>query len=114
MHGVQYIVFVYWYLDTKGRRTGLYPRIFNRLTLAHFLLLGVAYTVVFHLLTGSGIGNFGFGFWSELQVDQYLQFTPEKATGFVAATAISAAAAFHYWVDSFIWKVSDAKTQEGL
>jgi hypothetical protein len=114
MHGVQYILMVYWFVDTRAQRTGETPRLLHRFGLARFLLLAVVYTVAFHLLTGAGIGNFGFGFWSELQVDQYLQFSPEKATGFIAATAVSAASAVHYYVDSFIWKVSDSKTREGL
>jgi hypothetical protein len=114
MHGVQYIVMVYWFIGTKAERTGQTPRFMPRFGLAYFLLLGVAYTVVFHLATGAGLGIFGFGLVRDLQVDEYLQFSPEKATGFVAATAVTAASAVHYWVDSFIWKVSDAKTQEGL
>ena len=114
MHGVQYIVMVYWFVDTKVERTGERPRFFEQWSLSRFIVLGLLYTLLFHLLTGSGIGIFGFGLVGALEMDAYLQFDPEKATGFLAATAVSAAAAVHYYVDSFVWKVSDEKTQEGL
>ena len=45
-----------------------------------------------------GVGLFGLVHL--LQADEVLQWSREKATGFYAATAISAAAAYHYYVDS--------------
>jgi hypothetical protein len=70
--------------------------------------------VLFQLAVGSGLGDFSFGLVQILQEDEFLNFSAEKASGFYAATAVSAAAAVHYYVDSFVWKVSDARTQQGL
>ncbi len=114
MHGVQYIVFVYWYIGKKTEATGQRPRLLNDFSLGRFLLLGGVYAVLFQLAVGSGLADFSFGLVQMLQEDEFLHFTREKATGFYAATAVSAAAAVHYYVDSFVWKVSDAKTQQGL
>jgi hypothetical protein len=114
MHGVQYIVFVYWYLGRKAATTGATPRLFPQFGLGRFLLLGAAYAVVFQVAVGSGLADFSFGLVQMLQADEYLRFSAEQATGFYAATAVSAAAAVHYFVDSFIWKVSDSRTQQGL
>jgi hypothetical protein len=114
MHGVQYILMVYWYVDNKEERTGQTLRLLHHLSLPRFLFLGAVYTVVFHLATGSNLSVFSFGLVSALQADDVLHFSVEKATGFYAATAVSAAAACHYYLDSYIWKVSDPKTQEGL
>jgi hypothetical protein len=114
MHGVQYIAFVYWYLGRKAETTGRRPRLLSRFNLWRFLLLAAVYAVVFQLAVGSGLADFSFGLVQALQQDEYLRFSAEKATGFYAATAVSAAAAVHYYVDSFIWKVSDSNTQQGL
>ena len=114
MHGVQYIVMVYWYIGRKEERTGQTPRLMHHFSLARFLLLAAVYAVVFQLATGAGLADMSFGLMSALQTDDFLHFSSEKAVGFYAATAVSAASACHYYLDSFIWKVSDSKTQEGL
>lgn len=114
MHGVQYIVFVYWYLGRRAVTTGQTPTLLHGFGIGRFLLLGAAYAVVFQLAVGSGLADFSFGLVQVLQEDPYLDFSAEKATGFYAATAVSAAAAVHYYVDSFVWKVSDSSTQRGL
>jgi hypothetical protein len=114
MHGVQYILMVYWYVDRKVERTGQTPRFLRHFTLPRFLALGLLYALVFQLAIGSGLADFSFGLVATLQADGVLQYTPEQARGFYAATAINAAGACHYYFDSFIWKVRDARTQEGL
>ena len=114
MHGLQYIVFVYWYVGRKTETTGQEVRLLTPFTLGRFALLGLAYLVIFQLAFGSGLDEFSFGLVQMLQQDQFLHFSHAKATGFYAATAVSAAAAVHYYVDSFIWKVSDSRTQKGL
>jgi hypothetical protein len=114
MHGVQYILMVYWYLGRKADVTGKTPRLLHHFSLGRFLLLGFVYALVFQLATGAGLADFSFGLVQLLQADEVFQWSQEKATGFYAATAISAVAAYHYYVDSFIWKVSDSQTQEGL
>lgn len=114
MHGIQYILMVYWYVGTKAATTGRGPRFLPDFSLGRFLLLGGLYAVVFQLAFGAGLSDLSFGLVEMLQADELLDFDREKAVGFYAATAISAAAACHYYVDSFIWKVSDEKTQQGL
>lgn len=114
MHGVQYIAMVYWYVGKRAETTGETPRLFDHFTIGRFLALGVVYALLFQLLSGADLADFSFGLVAKLQADRYLQFDAAKATGFYAAAAISAAAAIHYYFDSFIWKVSDRRTQEGL
>lgn len=113
MHGVQYIVMVYWYLGRKAA-SGQTLRLLGRVGLPRFLLLAVAYAVVFQLVIGADLGEFSFGLVGVLQADGLLDWSPEKAAGLYAATAINAAGAVHYYFDSFIWKVSDSRTQGGL
>jgi hypothetical protein len=114
MHGVQYILMVYWYVDKRAETGGETPRLLEQFTLGRFLLLGLVYALLFQFFSGADMSEFSFGLVAALQDDTYLQFGPEKATGFYAATAVSAAAAIHYYFDSFIWKVSDERTQAGL
>ncbi len=114
MHGVQYILMVYWYVERKAEKTGRTPRLLRKLSLPRFLLLGAVYTVVFHLATGFGLADFSFGLVSALQADDILHFTAEKATGLWAAGAISATTICHYYLDSYIWKVREPQIQEGL
>jgi len=114
MHGVQYILMVYWYVGRKVDQAQPTSALLRDFGIGRFLLMGAAYAVIFHLVTGGSAGDFSFGLVAALQEDQYLQFGTEKAVGFYAATAISAAAAIHYYFDSFIWKVSDTRTQGGL
>jgi hypothetical protein len=114
MHGVQYILMVYWYVENKAERTGQTPTLLSHLSMPRFLLLGAIYALVFHFATGGNVTVLGFGLINALQADEVLQFSVEKATGFYAATAVSAAAACHYYLDSYIWKIRDPQTQEGL
>ena len=114
MHGVQYMLMVYWYVDNKAERNGATPRLLGRLNVARFMLFGGLYAIAFHFGTGGDISMMSFGLIDALQADDGLGYTAEQATGFYAETAVSAAAACHYYLDSYIWKVRDPKTQEGL
>jgi hypothetical protein len=114
MHGVQYMLMVYWYVDNKAERTGQTPRMLSEWNPGSYILLGVAYLTAFHFAAGGSFSVFSFGLIEALQSDPILQFSAEKATGFYAATAISSAAACHYYLDSYIWKIRDPKIQEGL
>jgi hypothetical protein len=114
MHGVQYLLMVHWYLDRKAERSGAVPRLLGRLPLGRFLLIGALYAVCFQLAIGAGLGDLSFGLLNMLESDDVLRMTHEQATGVYAATIVNAAGAYHYYVDSFIWKVSDSQTQQGL
>jgi len=114
MHGVQYILMVWWYLDNKARRTGQRPRLLAHFNVGRFLVLGIVYALVFQLAFGAGLADFGFGLVDFEPYGKLLDFGDEGTRGFYAATAVNAAAALHYYVDSFIWKTRDARTREGL
>ena len=113
-NGYDLAAWIRWYVGNKAAKTGRTPRLLHHFSLWRFLLLAVIYTLAFHLATGAGIEEFSFGLVKQLQADPILQYSPEQAKGFYAVTAINAVAAVHYYVDSFIWKVSDTRTQEGL
>ncbi len=114
VHGMQYILMVYWYVDKKEQVTGATPRLLGSMSFGRYFFYGMIYAVVFHLMTGGGFDTLGFGLVTALQAESGLNFSAEQATGFYAATAVSAGAACHYYLDSYIWKIREAKTQEGL
>lgn len=123
MHGVQYIVMVYSFMD-KSREKGTFrPGFWSRLTgpgnLKWFLAGGVGYAVLFQLIINRPLDEFGFG---------VVNFAPYPAIpefGIPALDYSSGYAMFsqmmiytyglmHYYLDSFIWKVTDRQTQKGL
>ena len=112
MHGLQYMAMVYWYVEKKEEVTGAVPRGLGSMNVARFVFFGAIYAIVFHLAIGGGLEEMSFGLITALQED--VNFSAEKATGFYAATAVSAASACHYYLDSYIWKIRETKTQEGL
>ena len=61
MHGVQYMLMVYWYVDNKAERTGATPRLLGRLNLQRFFLFGALYAVAFHIGTGGSFSILSFG-----------------------------------------------------
>lgn len=85
-----------------------------------FLTAGAFYAVVYQLVIGQSLAEFGFGVVT-LQ-EAYPAIPHLNIGGLTGATAydlfatavINSAAMTHYYLDSFIWKVSDAKTREGL
>lgn len=82
MHGVQYMLMVYWYVDNKAERTGATPRLLGRLNVQRFILFGALYAIAFHIGTGGGISVMSFGLIDALQQDAILQYSAEKATAF--------------------------------
>jgi hypothetical protein len=115
MHGVQYMAIVYWYLERKAQRRGKGRRPLSTVSVRRFLLFGLAYAVVFQLLGGFPFAHLGFGL-TELFGSYAEPPAPSNRGAFdlYAATLVNATAALHYYVDSFIWKVRDPRTQEGL
>ena len=65
MHGIQYIVMVYFYNRHKVERTGgdsaLMRYVAGKGGVKFFLLLCAAYAVVFHALSEGLVRDFGFG-----------------------------------------------------
>lgn len=113
MHGLQYIVIVYWYIRRKEESKAEHPdRVAVLVTPGHiawFLVACVMYAFLFQLIAGQPLERFGFGvvnFVGQLNYDQ--------AYHVYAETVVSLAALTHYYFDSFIWKVRDERTQGGL
>ena len=85
-----------------------------------YLLLVIAYALLYQLALGNPLTEFGFGI-PEL-FENYVAIpelgmngiSSKRAHDIYAAIVISSAAMTHYYFDSFIWTVSDVKTQKGL
>ena len=121
MHGVQYIVMVYWYMRRKTDGTkGLPARLVRPGNIALFCGIGLLYAAAFQILTGGPLAAFGFGVIPMTQ--QYkdvpqlgLQhMTANEGYALISSVLINVFALTHYYFDSFIWKVSDSRTQKGL
>jgi hypothetical protein len=102
MHGVQYIVMVYFYNRNQVERTGGDSRLLRRLGepghILAFLSLCAVYSIAFGLLTQ--VDGRGFSFGPQLD--------------FFAYSLISSFALTHYYFDSFIWKVHRPEVQVAL
>jgi len=123
MHGVQYIMYVWVYMDrlnAKGEATpGLWSKMVGKGGLKWYLLGGMAYAMIFQLFINRPLDEFGFG---------VVNFAPYPALPQFGIPALDYSAAFalfatmmiytfglsHYYIDSLIWKVRDTKVQEGL
>jgi hypothetical protein len=114
MHGVQYIAMVYWYLERNIERTGEPPRLLKRLSVGRFVLLGIAYALLFQLVSGLPLEDFAFGLGASLRAQGVLPPSEAGPIGVWAAALSASAGVLHYYVDSFIWKVSDARTRRDL
>ncbi|MFN0198134.1 MAG: hypothetical protein ACKVT0_15410 [Planctomycetaceae bacterium] len=125
LHGIQYIVISYWYtrqrMARSGCQTGWVASLVRPGNILAFLSLGLFYAFVYQLIVGQPLDIFGFGYW-QLQ-NQYNTPVRNLAAGTMsgkmaydlfAAAVIESASLTHFYLDSFIWKVSDAKTREGL
>lgn len=107
MHGIQYIVMVYFYNRHKVERTGgdsaLLRYVSGKGHVKAFLLICAAYAMVFHALTEGLVRDFGFGlvgFNTNFDLFSY--------------SLLSSFALIHYYYDAFIWKVRKKDVQEGL
>ena len=105
MHGIQYIVMVYYYNRHKVERTGGDSALLRHVAgnLKAFLLICAAYAMVFHALTEGLVRDFGFGlvgFNTNFDLFSY--------------SLLSSFALIHYYYDAFIWKVRKKEIQEGL
>lgn len=107
MHGIQYIVMVYFYNRHKVERTGgdsaLLRFVSGKGRVKAFLLICAAYALAFHALTEGLVRDFGFGligFNTNFDLFSY--------------SLLSSFALLHYYYDAFIWKVRKKDVQEGL
>ena len=123
MHGVQYIVMVYAFMQrsaaTRSSRPGFWSRVAGTGRLRWFLILGGAYAVIFQLLINRPLDEFGFGVVNFAPYPALPQFNIpalDYAGGYElwSQMMLYAYALLHYYVDSFIWKVRDKQVQGGL
>ena len=136
MHGIQYIVIVNSYLGHKlgesanqaasTLRKKLTPTTIplpvkwyvSHRTLA-FLGMGFVYVLFYQLLLLRPLDELGFGVFSFMRVGPQVRpgmNDPDQGSGYdmFALSLIQAIPITHYYFDSFIWKVRDAKIQKGL
>ncbi len=113
MHGVQYIVMVYSFmLKSQEKLTG--PG-----NLKWFLAGGVVYAVAFQLVINRPLDEFGFGVVNFAPYPAIPEFgipALDYSSGYAlfSQMMIYAYGLMHYYLDSFIWKVTDKQTQSGL
>ncbi len=125
MHGVQYIVISYYYTRHRMRRSGD-PESWAAFlvrpgNLKIFLMAGVFYAAVYQVIVGQSLEEFGFGVL-HLQHQyskpiRHLAIEPmqlDAAFDLFSASIVELTSLTHFYFDSFIWKVSDPKTREGL
>jgi len=124
MHGIQYLVIAYIYTQRRILQSGirsLFASLFlQKGSVVLFLIAATFYAVVYQIIIGQPLDEFGFG------VAHFQQAYPAvpsanldamndvTAYDLLAAAVVKVAAMTHYYLDSFIWKVSDVKTREGL
>lgn len=136
MHGAQYIAIVNsyvgrkldhaahdWSAESSSPTTTIVPLAIERWKPSSrtlfFILLGLMYAVGYQLLLLRPLDELGFG------VVNFMGVGPQPRPGMsdlsragaydmFAATLIQGLPITHYFVDSFIWKVSDSRVQQGL
>jgi len=123
MHGVQYMVIVYFFLHRKAEQASSQPGLWTRLAgkgrLRWFLLTGFVYAVFFQMLLHVPFDSFGFGVVNFASYQEIPQFNlPElgRPGGYElwSLAMINVYGMTHYFIDSFIWKVRDVRVQGGL
>ena len=78
------------------------------------------YLISFHFLVGGSLEGLSFDLIDFSEVYQAIpalkmeKLSPDEAYAMFAVALISAVSMTHYYFDSFIWKVSDRRTQSGL
>jgi hypothetical protein len=124
MHGVQYMVMVYWYLrrQTAPERVSwsVAGCLVRRGWLWMFLLSGVVYSGLVQLLTGGQLGAFLFGWarfptlYEAIPALGLGAMTADEGYAFVTLALLNTLGMTHYYFDSFIWKVRDRRIHGGL
>jgi hypothetical protein len=116
MHGLQYLVIVYWFLDRKQTSNGGKPWMLPKLNVWYFAAIGVLYSLIFQLLLLRPFGEYGFGLLTLSNPPDPLAAPVSWGRPYeiYATTVVSSTALVHYYFDSFIWKIRDETTQKGL
>ncbi|MCP4507165.1 MAG: hypothetical protein GY826_12355 [Fuerstiella sp.] len=88
--------------------------------MAVFVLMGLFYSVVLHLLSGGPVGGLIFGWGDFPNLYEAIpslnlpSMTPDEGYAVVTQALLETFGLTHYYFDSFIWKVSDRRIQKGL
>jgi hypothetical protein len=124
MHGLQYLVIVYFFLQRKCGQSDQPRCLVGWLTQPRHLLvffgICVLFAVVQQLLLGKPLGEFGFGVIGTMGRYHGLpdvglgNFSADSRFHFFAAAVLTIPNLLHLYYDSFIWKVRDNTSQGGL
>jgi hypothetical protein len=122
MHGVQYIVISHSYMRRKSGSQGSFVGwLAQPSCIPVFLLLCLFYAFLYQLITAQPLAVFGFGaipfaaeYSAPIESLGKPGYTDRQSYELFAALVIQGAASVHYYFDSFLWKVSDRRVQEGL
>jgi hypothetical protein len=124
MHGVQYIVFIYLYLQRSSQREhrehGFVSWLVRPRHIPAYVLLLAGYAVIYQLMAGRPLDELGFG---AVSLASHYEAVPEVKIGAMSIatgqelfllTLLNVPGMLHLYYDSFIWKVRDARSQKGL
>ncbi len=143
MHGLQYIVIVYWYLRRRAESDESAPsnspqgdkQIDSRVEGLGFKMvrymvgskrvwvfvgISLAYAALFQIILMEPLEVFGFGVFRVSEVSRTIEslkaigMTDAMWQGLYAEILVAGFGMTHFYFDSFIWKVRDKKVQKGL
>lgn len=124
MHGIQYMVFVFYYLQRSSSKANGKDRlvhwIVNPGNGVVFVCVLLFYAVLYQLMTGRPLDELGFGavhFASQYEAVPEVQLRAMSVlTGkeIWLLTLLNVPGMLHLYYDSFIWKVREGRTQESL
>jgi hypothetical protein len=124
MHGLQYIVMVYWYLRRKSEQHVKMNRVlYHSIRPGHVLAFAgmcAGYAVLYQLFAGRPLGYLGFGVVNLMTTYPAVRdlglpaLSEETGLELLTLVAVSSVDMIHFYFDSFIWKVRDIRVQSGL
>jgi hypothetical protein len=124
MHGLQYIVIVYVYMQRKveqsSREQSWVASIVRPGNVKAFVGVCLLYTVVIQLISRRPLEEFGFGVLSftsrygAIPEHQIAGLSFDGGYELFALFVMNVPGLLHLYYDSFIWKVRDPKIQQGL
>ncbi|HRX79776.1 MAG: hypothetical protein H6821_14815 [Planctomycetaceae bacterium] len=124
MHGLQYMVIVYLYMQRKVEQVhqdrGWINYIVRPGNVMAYVAVCLLYTVIVQLIAQRPFEEFGFGaisFTSRYDAIPDHQLAGVSLVGgyeMFALLVMNVPGLLHLYYDSFIWKVRDAKIQQGL
>ena len=132
MHGLQYIIIVYWYLRRKAESDkpatipveGIGFKMVRYMVRSKrvwiFIGISLIYAALFQIVLMEPLEVFGFGVFRISEIDRTVEslkgigMTDAMWQGLYAEILVAGFGMTHFYFDSFIWKVRDKKVQKGL